>query len=91
MVILGLILSSIVGLNIWRRVAVPHLPRKPNSVASVLSYVCDSHMVKDFEGLERSSVKVRDAVIVKLDKRYGYGLREWPHGGKSWAVDEMHF
>ncbi len=69
----------------------PHLPRKPNSIASVMSYVCDSNMVRDFEGLERCSRNDRDMAIVKLDRRYGYGLREWPDGEKSGAGDEMHF
>jgi hypothetical protein len=91
LIIIGMILSSVVALNIWRRVKVPHLPRKPSSIAAVMSYVCDSNMCRDFEGLEKSSRRERDMAIVKLDKRYGYGLREWPNGEKRWAIDEMHF
>jgi hypothetical protein len=55
-----------------------------------MSYVCDSNMLRDFEGLERSSRRERDEEIRALDKRYGYGLREGS-GGKAWAIDEMHF
>jgi len=74
-------------INVWRRF-LPHLPRKPDSVAAVMSYVCGSRMNADFEGLEGLSVSQRDRSIARLGKRYRYGLRRRADGGVGWAVDE---
>ncbi|KAH0553187.1 hypothetical protein GP486_006635 [Trichoglossum hirsutum] len=85
--ILVIMLTSLVLFNVWRRF-LPHLPRKPDSVAAVMTYVCDSRMNADFEGLEHDSVSKRDKTIKKLGKRYKYGLRRRPGGGAGWVVDE---
>jgi Protein of unknown function (DUF3433) len=74
--------------NVWRRY-LPPLPRKPASVAAVMSYVCQSTMVGDFKGLERVSVEKRDEQIKRLGKMYGYGLKVNEEKGTRWAVDEI--
>src|SRR5204862_2991610 len=54
--ILSIMLVVLSAVNVWRRF-LPHLPRKPDSVAAVITYVCESKMNTDFEGLERVSVR----------------------------------
>ncbi|KAH0538448.1 hypothetical protein FGG08_004946 [Glutinoglossum americanum] len=41
--VLSIMLAELGGLDIWRRF-LPHLPRKPDSVAAAMTYVCDSKM-----------------------------------------------
>jgi hypothetical protein len=90
LVILIFMLGIVVVINIWRRF-LPHLPRKPDSVANVLSYVVGSRMCDDFEGLERVKVSDRDKAIRAQAKRYGYGKRaEVDANGETierWVVD----
>jgi Protein of unknown function (DUF3433) len=88
LVILIAMLVIVGTVNIWR-CFLPPLPRKPDSVAAVMTYVCQSHMIADFEGLERIKVSERDKKIRTLGKKYGYGLRPGADGEKRWAVDEM--
>ena len=85
--ILAIMFIVLASVNVWRRY-LPHLPRKPDSVAAVMTYVCESKMNADFEGLERVSVSQRDKRIIQLGKRYKYGLRRRAGGGAGWAVDE---
>jgi hypothetical protein len=86
LVILLLMLAIVVVINVWRRF-LPHLPRNPNNVANVLSYVVGTRMCDDFEGLERLKVADRDKRIRALGKRYGYRKRE-VDGAERWIVDE---
>ena len=67
----------------------PRLPRKPDNVATVLTYVCQSHMVEDFEGVETLSVRERDRRIRDLRKRYGYRVRKGEDGLGRWTIDEI--
>jgi hypothetical protein len=88
-IILVVLIIVITGGIIWRAFVLPELPRKPDNVASVMTYVCESRMVRDFAGLERASQKERDKSIVALGKTYGYGMVQKPDGKRSWAVDDM--
>lgn len=54
-----------------------------------MTYVCQSSMVADFEGLERVGVEKRDVEIKRLGKVYGYGLKVNEEKGTRWAVDEI--
>ena len=65
------------------------MPRKPDNVAAVLTYVCQSRMVEDFEGVETLSVRERDRRIRDLGKRYGYGVRKGEDGEERWTIDEI--
>jgi hypothetical protein len=86
--VIALMLLTVVGTNIWRR-WLPRLPRKPDNVAAVLTYVCQSRMVEDFEGVEVLSVRERDRRIRDLRKRYGYGVRKGEDGLGRWTIDEV--
>jgi hypothetical protein len=86
--ILAIILLTVVITNIWRR-WLPRLPRKPDNVAAVLTYVCQSHMVEDFEGVEVLSVRERDRRIRDLRKRYKYRVRKGEDGLGRWTIDEV--
>jgi hypothetical protein len=86
LIILVLMLAIVVVVNVWRRF-LPYLPRKPDNVANVLSYVVGTRMCDDFEGLERLKVSERDQRIRALGKRYGYG-RRGDNGVERWVVDE---
>lgn len=89
LVILILLLIVTVVTIVWRS-QLPNLPRKPDRVASVLTYVCNSTMLNDFRGLERCKEKERDQAIQSLHKTYGYvQISKWD-GGKGWAIDETH-
>lgn len=85
--ILILMIIIIVIVNGWRRV-LPSLPRAPNSVAAVLTYVVHSNMCASFEGLDKMSIGQRDKYIRGLGKRYGYGLMKVGEEEK-WAIDEV--
>ena len=85
--LLLLMIFAIVVMNVWRRL-LPHLPREPNTIATLLTYLVNSHMCADFEGLEELATSKRDKNIRLLGKRYGYGLIEMD-GEQRWAVDDM--
>lgn len=68
---------------------IPRLPRKPDNMAAIMTYVCDSKMNEDFEGLEKVDVKERNKKIVGLRKRYRYGERKCQDGRRRWVVDEV--
>lgn len=88
LVILAVMVLVIAAVNFWRR-ALPHLPRKPDSAGNVMTYLADSKMVNDFEGVERMGNKQRDAWIETLGKRYEYALRRRDDGRVRWAVDHV--
>ncbi|KAJ2901772.1 uncharacterized protein MKZ38_001392 [Zalerion maritima] len=76
-VLLGIMILQIAYTMYWRRSKLPRLPRRPDSVAAVMTYVAQTEMVSDFEGLEGAKVKERDMRIRGLGKRYAYGWRRW--------------
>jgi hypothetical protein len=87
LIILAVMVIVLAVVNLWRR-ALPHLPRKPDSTGSVMTYLADSQMVKDFEGVERMKGKERDAWIETLGNRYEYSTKTSAvTGQKKWVVD----
>ncbi|CCF36520.1 hypothetical protein CH063_08071, partial [Colletotrichum higginsianum] len=65
------------------------MPRRPDSVASVMTYVAGTTMSRDFvavSGLER---KAAEKAIGSLGKRYAYGLKVEENGRQRWVVDEV--
>ncbi|OCL13147.1 hypothetical protein AOQ84DRAFT_226305 [Glonium stellatum] len=88
LVILSAMFVMLGVFTVWRK-ALPHLPRKPDSVAKVMTYVCHSRMNDDFEGMEALSMKERDKKIMALKKRYKYSLLIKEDGRRAWVVDEM--
>jgi hypothetical protein len=72
--------------SFWRRY-LPHLPRKPNSTAAVMTYLADSRMVDDFEGAEKMKGWQRDMWVEEQGKLYGYSLRTTEDGQTRWTID----
>lgn len=81
--------ATVVALIVWR-FKLPHLPRTPDSVAAVMSYICASRMVEDFEGSECLSSGMMMKRVEGLKKRYRYGSLIGMDGATRWAVDETY-
>src|SRR5450432_1643545 len=72
--ILVLMVVQLIIVTVWRR-SLPHLPRPPNSIAAVMTYVAGTSMSHDFNGLEQLKTSERDRKIRDLGKAYAYGWR----------------
>lgn len=87
--ILGFIALTVIASNIWRR-RLPHLPRKPDNVAAVLSYIAGSQVCANFEGVERAQIPVRDRRILALGRKYGFGVKKSSENApERLVIDEM--
>lgn len=86
--ILSIMIIQMVIINIWRR-KLPHLPRAPDSIASVMTYVAGTRMTRDFNGLEQLSKSERDQAIRDLEKSYAYWWRREEDGRVRWIIDEV--
>lgn len=74
----------------WRRTeAVRSLPRTPETVAAVLSYLCISQMAMDLAatGMEHLSKEERDEIIISKNRRYRFGLMVGEDGKMRHCVD----
>lgn len=74
----------------WRRTeAVRSLPRTPETVAAVLSYLCISQMAMDLAamGMEHLSKEERDEIIISKNRRYRFGLMMGEDGKMRHCVD----
>ncbi|KAK0718734.1 hypothetical protein B0T21DRAFT_295635, partial [Apiosordaria backusii] len=87
-IILCVMLAQLILVIIWRR-KLPHLPRQPDTIAAVMTYVAGTSMVRDFYGLEEMKTKERNKAIIQMGKVYAYGWRQEPEGGIRWIVDEV--
>ncbi|CAI4216008.1 unnamed protein product [Parascedosporium putredinis] len=87
-IVLIIMLVAIVFLHRWRR-SLPHMPRRPNSVAALMTYVAETNMSRDFTSIEEMRRKERERAIEGLGKSYGYGLRTDEAGRKRWVVDQV--
>ena len=54
-----------------------------------MTYIAGTHMVRDFYGLEESTVKDRNRAIRRLNKTYAYGWRKEEDGTVRWVIDEV--
>jgi hypothetical protein len=89
MAIVTLMVVQLVLVNLWRR-SLPHLPRRPDTIASVMTYVAGTAMVRDFYGLEEMSVRDRNKAVRKMGKTYAYGWKKEDDTGRTrWVVDEV--
>ena len=65
------------------------LPRRPDTVANVLSYLCGSRvMVPSLKDLGRVDGKERGKVIVGMRRRYKFDVDVGMDGKERWTVDE---
>jgi len=85
--ILALMIAQLIVVNLWRR-HLPYLPRRPDSIGAVMTYVAGTAMVRDFHGLEELETRERDEAIVRLGKTYAYGWRREDDGRARWVIEE---
>ncbi|KAK3675704.1 hypothetical protein LTR78_004345 [Recurvomyces mirabilis] len=81
------IVSIMVILNRRRE---PKIPRHPDTVGAVVSYLAGSRFVDDFDGLEWQDEDTRDRRIRLLAKRYVFDDRPGSDGRRAWLVDEVY-
>jgi hypothetical protein len=86
-IILGLMVVGILGTMFWRRWT-PDLPRTPDTILAVMSYVADSRLLDDFDGCEGLGSREVEDRVNGLGKRYGYGRYVGVDGQTKWMVDE---
>lgn len=67
-IILGV---SLVWFN--RRKNQVYMPAKPDTIVGCIYYLCESRMMKDFEGLISMDAKARDKIVNEMDRRYVFG------------------
>lgn len=84
--ILTIMIAQLIIIALWRR-KLPHLPRAPESIAAVMSYVAGTSMTRDFNGLEQLKRQERDRAIRDLEKSYAYWWRREEDGRIRWVVD----
>ena len=85
--ILGVMLLGVVLLVLWKR-RLPDLPRAPDTLAAVISYVADSRMLDDFQGFEYLDDREMTSRLASTGKRYVYGKRPGSDGQSRYLVDE---
>jgi len=85
--ILVTMLGALASVFIWRR-GNPRLPREPNTLAGVWSYLCASRMRGRFEELGDLKKDELDRVVVGMGKSYFLGWKAGADGVKRWMVDE---
>jgi hypothetical protein len=86
--ILTIMITMLIVIGLWRR-KLPHLPRAPESIAAVMTYVAGTSMTRDFNGLEQLKRKKRDQAIRDLEKSYAYWWRREEDGRIRWVVDVL--
>jgi hypothetical protein len=85
--ILGIMVLELIGLFFWQR-RLPHMPRAPDTLAGVISYVCDSQMAENFEGCEWLNTKELNERVAGMGRMYSYGTYRGVSGKSRWMVDE---
>ena len=63
------------------------LPVKVDTMAGYMYYLCDSWMVKDFEGMLEMGHKERDKLVCEMDRRYFLGEIVGVSGERRVGVD----
>jgi len=86
--LLSLMVIGVVALIVWKR-HTPDMPRPPDTVAGVMSYVADSRMLEDFEGAEFLDDRDLTTRISNLGKKYKYGRQPGSDGQMRYMVDEQ--
>ncbi|KAK5725073.1 hypothetical protein LTR17_013272 [Elasticomyces elasticus] len=88
MSILGfmIIVSVVVIIMRYRE---PKMPRKPDHIAAVMSYLSSSRLLHDFEGVDWQDGEDRDRRIQLVGKRYTFEQRRRDDGKHAWTVDEV--
>ncbi|KAI9882704.1 MAG: hypothetical protein M1823_005551 [Watsoniomyces obsoletus] len=83
--ILGLMMISL-GIIYIRRHR-PHLPRSPETIGAVLSYLCGARMLQDYSELSKLDRNARDRWIVGLKRTYTLNKELGVDDQIRWCVD----
>lgn len=89
---IGVLSMMLIGI-MWMlcRKRTPVLIRKPDTIASILLYLCGSSMLEDFQGMSRMGRKERDAAVRSWDKNYAMGSVIGVDGVEREGIDESLF
>lgn len=85
-----MVIVNLVVIFWWRRQpGVRNLPRQPETVGVVLSYLCNSKMAYDFAnmGMEGLNEAERDEMILSKGMRYRFGVIRGEDGKDRYTVD----
>lgn len=89
--ILGMMVIAVAFLVIWR-LRLPYLPRNPDTIAAVISYVVGSRLVSENQETEYVGKTVHEAVLYgdseMMQTRWRYGEMEYEDGTLRWMIDE---
>jgi hypothetical protein len=66
----------------------PRIPRKPDTLGAVMSYMSGSRMLDDLASVEHTEGFARDRSIVQAGKRYDFKEAFRIDGKVAWKVDE---
>ena len=91
-----MLLILIVTIVWWRRVpVVRQMPRRPETIAAVMSYLCGSEMVREWMvahyRVEQMSAKERDELLAKSGRKISFErVRSDVDERVRWVVDFEH-
>lgn len=85
--ILGVMIIVTVIIIILRLLE-PKIPRKPTTLGAVMSYLCSSRMLDDFEGVECLDEQTRDRRVRSWLKKYEFTETVRRDGKLAWTVDD---
>jgi len=68
----------------------PYLPADPTTIAGAMFYVCDSRMLRSFEGLSPLEKEDRDARVEEMGLRFRFGNMMGSSGRRRLGVDYLH-
>lgn len=85
--ILGL-MAVVTAVVIVMRFREPRIPRQPTTLGAVMSYLCGSKMLDDFEGIECLDAKMRDEQVRSWGKKYEFAETVRRDGMPAWTVDD---
>ena len=85
--ILSGMLLVLICLVFWRR-QLPYVPRPPDTLGGVISYICDSRMLDTFDGYTELGNGEMARRISRLGKKYTYGEYEGVDGHVRWMIEE---
>jgi hypothetical protein len=67
----------------------PRLVRQPDTLGSVMLFLCGGGMVARFEGVAEMGGRERERVVKGWGERYGFGRWRGVDGVERWGVDEV--
>nr|POF25968.1 hypothetical protein CFP56_22116 [Quercus suber] len=87
--VLALMLIAVVLLIFYLRRREPPMPRRPDTLGAVMSYMSGSRMLDDFEASEQESGSERRRRLQSLGKKYDFKEALRRDGKTGWMIDEV--